>query len=291
MRAVCNTLTGVLMLIAGCGMAAAVPTSSLIQLPKASLVPGGVFITPIESPADQEPVVTYDGKRALVVKSKNRWFAVVGLPLGTTPGSANVLVKSVEATEVPVGFKVIEKQYAVQSLKVAPSKVDLSPEDQARAEKESARIKAAFAIYTSGPPATLRLLQPVPGIRTSSFGLRRIFNNEPRSPHTGMDIASPTGTPIKTSADGRVVEAGEFFYGGNTVIVDHGEGLMTMYCHLSQIGVKIGDHLKTGEVLGKVGATGRVTGPHLHWSVVLNQSIIDPALFLAPLPKKPKPRT
>lgn len=291
MRAVREVLIGVVAAMEASGIAhaaavlpkaAAAPPS--LELPHASLVPGGIFIAPVKGPANEAPVVTYDGNRAMVLRSKGKWVAVVGLPLAVKPGPASILVKSGDATELPVDFNVRDKQYRVQALKVAPDKVDLSPEDLERSTQESARIHAAFATYTAQPPATLRLLQPVPGIRTSSYGLRRIFNNQPRSPHTGMDIASPTGTPIKASADGRVVEAGNFFYGGNTVIVDHGEGLITMYCHLSKIGVKIGDHLKTGDVLGKVGATGRVTGPHLHWAVVLNQTIVDPALFLPPTP-------
>jgi len=264
--------------------AAASPSfAATTQLPQSSLVPGGVFIFPIQSLDRQAaPVVTLDGQRAMVLRSEGRWVAVVGLPLSEKPGHLAVVVRNGDAPETSVDFDITDKHYVTQSLKVAPSKVDLSKEDEERVSREIPHIKAIMATFTDAPPVTLRLRQPIPGVRSSSYGMRRIFNSEPRNPHTGMDIAAPTGTPIKAPAAGRVIDTGDYFFNGNTVFIDHGEGMITMYCHLSEIDVKVGDSVTTGQVIAKVGATGRVTGPHLHFGVALNATFVDPALFLPP---------
>lgn len=255
--------------------------------PRVAAVPGGVVTFKLPGAPDERPVVTLAGKPVLVARQADGWIAVVGVSLDTTPGEYAIDVEQPGADPRRIPFTVTAKEYAVQHLKVAPGQVNLSAENEARVARETEKVRAALDAFSPGAPPTLRLLQPVPGRRSSSFGLRRMFNGESRRPHSGMDIAAPTGTPIKAPLAGRVVDVGEYFFNGNNVIVDHGQGFVTMYCHLSKIRVEVGQELKQGEVLGDVGATGRVTGPHLHWGVVLNGAAVDPALFLPPPPKNP----
>ncbi|WP_310461367.1 M23 family metallopeptidase, partial [Sphaerotilus sp.] len=170
--------------------------------------------------------------------------------------------------------------YAEQRLKVAPGHVDLAKDDLARFERERTHTAQVVATFSDTPPSGLQLRPPVPGPRSSSFGLRRVFNGQSRNPHSGMDIAAPTGTPVVAPAAGRVADVGDYFFNGGTVWLDHGGGLLTMYCHLSAVHVNVGDLVRTGDRIADVGATGRVTGPHLHWSVSLNRAMVDPGLFL-----------
>ena len=248
-------------------------------LPKESRVPGGVAYVVV--PGGREPpVVKYGEYRTAVIKRESGWVAVVGIPLAAKPGKQTL---QVEASDGPVDvtFDILDKRYRTQQLKIKDDrKVNPPPEEVRRIESEQARSNTALSLFTSTGEPHLQLAAPVQGARSNSYGARRVFNGQPRNPHSGMDIAAPAGTPIYSPAAGTVVEVGDFFFNGNTIYIDHGYGLVTMYCHLSSINVKTGDRLKTGDLLGKVGATGRVTGPHLHWGIALNRAMVDPALFL-----------
>lgn len=255
-------------------------------LPNESAVPGGVKILRIDPQEDVPPYVDVDGHRALVVRDGEHWTAVIGIPLAAPLGPEQVIVRGPASRQV-LEFIVHDKRYASQSLKVAPGKVDLSPEDLARVNKEKPIIERAMSRWSDEQPESLRMQQPIPGVRSSSFGMRRIFNGQSRNPHSGMDIAAATGTPVKAPLAGTVIDTGDFFFNGNTVFLDHGRGMISMYCHLSAINVRPGQKLAAGATLGEVGMTGRVTGPHLHWALNLNRAWVDPELFVAGSPSNP----
>jgi murein DD-endopeptidase MepM/ murein hydrolase activator NlpD len=194
-------------------------------------------------------------------------------------GKQELQVSDAQGTRT-VAFQVQDKRYRTQQLRIDNDRqVNPNADDLARIERERALLDAALESFTPALP-TFVLAAPVTGVRSDSYGSRRVFNGQARNPHSGMDIAAPTGTPIHAPAAGTVVAVGDFFFNGNTVIVDHGSGLVTMYCHLASIAVAKGDSVNRGALLGAVGATGRVTGPHLHFGVALNRAMIDPALLL-----------
>ena len=255
--------------------------------PQALQVPGGVARLSL-GPAATRPVVRVRqgdiDVPVLVVGDAIEWTAVLGIALAAPPGDAFVTVHAADGSTRAVHYTVAPKRYKEQHLKVSPRTVDLSPQDQARYERERDHQAAVMATFTEQPAGaahpSLRMRVPVPGRRSSSFGLRRVFNGQPRNPHSGMDIAAPTGTPIVAPLAGRVIDVGDYFFNGGTVWLDHGQGLLSMVCHLSRMDVRVGDVVQAGDAFCQVGATGRVTGPHLHWGVMLNRTMVDPALFM-----------
>lgn len=248
--------------------------------PHASQVPGGVARLSL-GPAAKRPAAFAGDIPLLVLGDAIEWTALVGIPLAAEPGEASITVRPEGRPERQITYTVAPKQYREQRLTVAPRTVDLAPEDQARYEREREHLSAVMATLTDmRPDAALQMRVPVPGRRSSSFGLRRVFNGQSRNPHSGMDIAAGTGTPVLAPLPGKVIDTGDYFFNGGTVWLDHGGGLLTMACHLSGIDVRVGDVVATGQPYCRVGATGRVTGPHLHWGVMLNRTMVNPALFL-----------
>jgi len=244
-----------------------------------SRVPGGVAIIPIE--ANDRP--TFNGKPVLTIQENGRHAAVVGLALSLDPGEYTL-----QNSGKQIPFTVSPKKYLEQRIylenkrHVTPNTLDLD-----RIKGESQKQRGALNAF-DGNLESIRMILPVEGPISGPFGKRRFFNDQPRRPHSGTDIAAPTGTPIKAAATGRVSLIGDFFFNGRLVVIDHGEGLKTMYNHMDRIDVKEGQVVAQGEAIGTVGATGRVTGAHLHLGVILNGVSVDPALFVPQIRSLPQ---
>ncbi len=255
--------------------------SAVAAAPQHSPVPGGVAMLDVPELDGDAPVATFNGRRVMVQLVDDRCMAIVGLPLGTKPGEHALELEGVGGTRARLTFEVDRKDYETQRLTITDKrKVDPTQEDLVRIGKERKRISAALERWTDQPAVPTELIHPVAGVQSSAFGLRRILNDKPRNPHSGIDIAAAEGTPIVAAGNGIISETGGYFFNGNTVFIDHGQGLTTMYCHMSQIDVEPGQPVSQGDVIGLVGKTGRVTGAHLHWSVTLNDARVDPALFI-----------
>lgn len=250
---------------------------SALALPEHSPRPGGIAVVDVGPTGNGTPNVRFGDKPVLVTEAEGRWKAIVGVPLSQEPGNLELTIGG-EAVVISIE----EHGYEEQRLTIK-NKSYVTP-DQAQLDRiagERRIIDAALNHFRPASVADVLLEIPVPGRRSSSFGLRRFYNDQPRSPHKGMDIAAPSGTQIVAPGAGVVTATGDFFFNGNTVIVDHGQGFVTMYCHLSDISVEEGDEIIAGQVLGAVGATGRVTGPHLHFGTYLNGTAVDPAILLS----------
>lgn len=241
-----------------------------------SLRPGGIAMLDVGSSQQAQPTVTRNNKPLLVMRDGQRWIAVVGIPLDTPVGEIAV---NVDGFDIKV--TVNEHAYREQRLTVEnQSYVEQSQEQLDRIWRERKIIDGVLESFTEVAVESVSLQAPVSGKRSSSFGYRRFFNDQPRSPHKGMDIAAASGEPITAAQRGVVAATGDYFFNGNTVLIDHGQGFITMYCHLSEIAVAEGERVAAGDVIGAVGATGRVTGPHLHFGSYLNGTAVDPAILL-----------
>lgn len=218
------------------------------------------------------------------MREGDQWFALVGIPLSARPGSKLRLEVQYTDKQQRLEIAVVRKKYPLQKLSMAPEQAELPTEQLARYEEERKHIQEVLRTFSETGPASLAMQQPAPGRRSGSFGLRRVINGVARNPHSGMDIAAAEGTPVSAMGAGRVIDTGEYLFLGRTVILDHGQGLLSLYSHLSEVNAAPGESVPAGATIGKVGATGRATGPHLHFSVYLNTAAVDPAFFLEDTP-------
>ena len=252
-------------------------TSVLFALTTAlSVDAGGVLAVPLP---DDSADVYFGEEPALVVAG----HAIVGVAADASIGKRRVTVTTA-AGRRDIEFTVVAKEFPEEHLAIENRRmVNPLPADLERHAQERAIQDAAYALRTPVRVDLVPFNRPVQGRVSSPFGFRRVFNGQPRARHSGLDIAAAAGTPVQAPAPATVAAVGDFFFNGNTVLLDHGGGLVTMYCHLQRVDVEAGAMVARGDVIATVGATGRATGPHLHWTVSLQNVRVDPVQTMAVL--------
>ena len=251
-------------------------------LPNHDPVPGGIALIPV--PASEQSVkIFYKQKPVAIIVDNEKQYAMVGIPLNSKTGKQHIDLQWHDGSKHSLNFEVKAKAYKEQHLTIKNTrKVNPYKKDMDRIIKEKAR-KTKARKYWTDQPVNFNFIIPVEGRISSIFGLKRFFNKQARRPHTGLDIAATEGTPIQAIESGTVIESGDFFFSGNMIYIDHGQGVISLYAHMHSISVKTGENIKKGQIIGTVGQTGRVTGPHLHLSIIANQNLIDPVLLLPDL--------
>ena len=269
----------------------AAPTSTLparLALQPTRIFPGDVLRADLEVEKSVQTVNAVLGRQVVAFPRPvggAQWSGLAGIDLEAEPGryalKATVTFVDGQTIELEQAFQVLPKTFPVQRIQVEEKYVTPDPTAQKRAEEESKKLKAIWQMSTPQKLWQGSFLSPVASQLTSGFGRRRIVNNQPGSPHSGVDLKATTGTPIKAANAGQVVLAEDLYFSGNTVVLDHGLGLYTLYAHCSTMAVSLGDAVTRGQVIAKVGATGRVTGPHLHWACRLNDARVNPLKLTA----------
>ncbi len=277
------------------GTHATAPSPLTVTVKARSIRPGELVVLTVTARKSLSDLRAHAFDRDLPTFSVDarRWRVLAGIDLDVAPGTYIVdIVGNDQGSEVKRTHRLVvtPRQFRTRKLTVDPAFVNPPPEAVERINREAAELNDLWSHSAAAKLWTVPFVRPVLDKANSAFGTRSILNGEPRSPHSGADFNSPAGTPIKAPTAGRVVLAGDRYFTGNTVMIDHGLTLFSLFAHLSEVDVQVGERVAGGDVVGKVGATGRVTGPHLHWSVRINGARVDPLSLLSVLGTETKQR-
>ena len=264
--------------------ATAAPALTLTTHARAYRQGEAVLVTVTAPDAATDVVVRAFGTAWPTVRAGTTWSALVGIDLDTRPGSYPVDASATldgDTASARRTVTVTKTRFRVRRLSVAPAFINPTLGQQAQIDSDAAFMRTVYASRRDDAGWALGFVRPVPQVANSAFGSRSVFNGEARAPHAGTDFLSPAGTPVVAPGSGAVVAARPLFFTGNTVVIDHGSGVFSVLAHLSQIAVSEGDLVAAGDAVGLVGATGRVTGPHLHWAVRIGAARVDALSMLA----------